>query len=182
MPKLTLFPNGESLEISEEVNLLEALRSKGIYIKSSCGGVASCTDCIIKIRSGEDHLTAPPFEELALLGNVFHITKERLACQTRITGDVTVDISKHDKAQDEAKLESKTSSFQKSIHQTRVRKKDDVIKLKREREEQKEKRQENDDSWERHWEKESDPLKPKRMGGGRRPRPFKIDKGDNDES
>ena len=55
-----------------------------MYIKSSCGGVASCTDCRIKVIAGEDSLTTPPFEEVQLLGNVFHITKERLSCQAKI--------------------------------------------------------------------------------------------------
>ena len=34
--------------------------------------VMSCTDCVIKISSGEDNLTSPPIEEINLLGNVFH--------------------------------------------------------------------------------------------------------------
>lgn len=77
--KVTLKPSGEIVEIEEGKNLLSALREQDIYVKSSCGGVASCSDCIVKIVSGEDHLTPPPFSELKLLGNVFHITKERLA-------------------------------------------------------------------------------------------------------
>jgi 2Fe-2S ferredoxin len=90
--KVTLKPSCNVVEVEEAQNLLEALREQDIYIKSSCGGVASCSDCIIKIVSGEDHLTPPPFSELKLLGNVFHITKERLACQTCVTGDVTIDM------------------------------------------------------------------------------------------
>ena len=112
--KVTLKPSGEVVEVEEGKNLLVALREQNIYIKSSCGGHASCTDCIIKIVSGEDYITPPPFEELKLLGNVFHITKERLACQTCLTGDVTIDIGKHDLATDEAKLKNKTSNFSKN--------------------------------------------------------------------
>ena len=111
--KVTLKPEGIVVEVEEGRNLLIALREQNTYIKSSCGGHATCSDCIIKVVSGEDYLTPPPFNELKLLGNVFHITKERLACQTCITGDVTIDISKHDKASDEAKLKNKTSNFSK---------------------------------------------------------------------
>jgi 2Fe-2S ferredoxin len=94
--KVTLKPTGEVVEVEEGRNLLECLREKNIYIKSSCGGHATCTDCVIKIVSGEDYITPPPFAELKLLGNVFHITKERLACQTCVTGgDISIDISKH---------------------------------------------------------------------------------------
>ena len=119
--KVTLKPSGDIVEIEEGKNLLSALREQDIYVKSSCGGVASCSDCIVKIVSGEDHLTPPPFSELKLLGNVFHITKERLACQTCVTGDVTIDITKHNKASDEEKLRSKTTQFTKKIP-TKVKK------------------------------------------------------------
>jgi ferredoxin len=114
MPKVTLRPSLEVIDIPEEKNLLTALRDAGIYVKSSCGGHATCSDCIIKIVSGEDSLTPPPFEELKLLGNVFHITKERLSCQTKITGDVTIDLSNHDKSRDQERMRSKTSQFSKS--------------------------------------------------------------------
>ena len=107
--KVTLLPQEQVIEVSEDLSLLEALRNEGVYIKSSCGGVASCSDCMIKVCGGEDHINTPSFEELALLGNVFHITKERLSCQTRINGDVTIDISNHCKLSDQEKLRAKTS-------------------------------------------------------------------------
>lgn len=113
MPKVTLRPSLQVIEISSEQSLLEALKEADVYIKSSCGGHATCSDCILKVVSGEDSLSSPPFEELKLLGNVFHITKERLACQTKISGDVTLDISRHDKARDQEKTRSKTTSFVK---------------------------------------------------------------------
>ena len=33
---------------------------------------------------------------------------------------------------------------------------------------------EKEGKWEKHWEKENDPMKPKKLGGGKRPRPFKT--------
>lgn len=114
MPKLTLMPSGNSIEVSSDTDLLSALREQDVYIKSGCGGHASCTDCIIKVTAGAENLNEPTFEESQLLGNVFHITKERLSCQTKITGDVTIDISAHDKGKDQEKLRSKTSNFQKN--------------------------------------------------------------------
>lgn len=173
MPKCTIRPSGDVVDIPEGVNLLKALRDQDIYVKSSCGGHASCTDCVIKIVAGEDCLTPPPFDELKLLGNVFHITKERLACQTCLTGDVTVDLSGHDKARDEQKLRQKTSKFskKKAIRRT----KDDVEKMSKEREEEyaasEEAGRKKSDEWKRHWENtEKDPLKPKRLGGNKRPK------------
>lgn len=184
--KVTLRPSGDVVEVEEGLNLLEALRSEDKYIKSSCGGVASCSDCIIKIVSGEDNLTPPPFEELKLLGNVFHITKERLACQTKILGDVTIDISKHDKATDEDRLKNKTSNFSKKKQaKTVVRKEPDIQKIRQEKEtertqfeqEQKQKGQE----WQKHWEKDKS-TEAKRLAGGKRPKFFDTDKVDYEKN
>ena len=95
--KCTLWPSGEVLELNGEETLLNQLKKAGKKIKSSCGGCATCSDCTIIVKSGEMNLTSQTFEELRLLGNVFHITKERLSCQTKVTGDVTLDISAHEK-------------------------------------------------------------------------------------
>lgn len=183
--KVTLLPQNEVVEVAEDVSLLQALRDLGVYVKSSCGGVASCSDCIIKVCEGADHLNTPSFEELALLGNVFHITKERLSCQTKISGDVTIDISAHDKSKDQEKLRAKTSKApaSKSAQQKegiKVRKKQEVQEIKQSRLESRLERDnqkyEQDESWHKYWEKEQDKNAPKKKGGSRRPRPFKISK------
>ncbi len=181
--KVTCRPEGNVVEIEEGKNLLMALREAGTYVKSSCGGHATCTDCIIKIVSGEDNLTPPPFEELKLLGNVFHITKERLACQTCITGNITIDISKHDKAADEARLQNKTSNYSKKKQvSTIVRKESDKEKIKSEQlaEEAKfeDEQKAKSETWKNHWEKNKDASAPKKLAGGKRPKYFNTDKVD----
>src|SRR6476620_3773409 len=95
--KCTLWPSGETLELNGEETLLKQLKDQGKKIKSSCGGCATCSDCVVVVKSGEMNLTPQTFEETRLLGNVFHITRERLSCQTKVTGDVTLDISAHEK-------------------------------------------------------------------------------------
>lgn len=175
MPKVFIRPSGEEVEIDTETNLLDALVEKGVYVKSSCGGHASCSDCVIKIISGEDNLTPPPFEEIQLLGNVFHITKERLGCQTKITGDITVDLSKHDKETDQENLKKKTSNFVRK--NTKVRKQDDVKKMYSERKEKSQEIQkEREAEWQKHWEKDGDNTRSvaKRLGGGNRPEAFNV--------
>jgi 2Fe-2S ferredoxin len=169
--KVTIRETGRVLEVDQDTNLLEAFRKEQIYIKSSCGGVGTCSDCIIKVVGGADNIEPPSFSELALLGNVFHITKERLACQTTIKGDVMVDITRHDKGTDQNKLKNKTSQFVKK----------NIIKRKPEdRPKPAEKRPERpaDDSWSRHWEKDKKDG-PKRLGGNKRPKPFKYDEEDD---
>lgn len=184
--KVTLKPSGEVVEVEEGTNLLASLREQNVYIKSSCGGHATCSDCIIKVVSGEDHLTPPPFGELKLLGNVFHITKERLACQTCVTGgDISIDISKHDKASDEDKLRSKTSQFSKQKQvKSVVRKESDVKKIRDEKmaeRDQFEREQKNkQENWKNHWEKDKNSA-PKKLQGSKRPKFFDTDKVDYDK-
>lgn len=90
---VTLYPTMQVLHVDSEKTLLPQLLAQGIFIKSSCGGHASCGDCKIKVRSGEDFCQSPPFAEIKLLGNVFHLTKERLSCQLKIIAPVTIDIT-----------------------------------------------------------------------------------------
>lgn len=182
--KLTLKPTGDVLLVEEGKNILEFLRENDIYIKSSCGGHATCTDCIVKIVSGEDNLSPSPFSELKLLGNVFHITKERMACQLSITGDVTLDIGKHDKARDEAKTANKKHTTKKTAP-IKVRKEQDVKEIQTERAAFRAERGQQKEEWQKHWEKEptkaSEKSKAKNLGGNKSPKYFNTDKIDYDK-
>ncbi len=176
MYKVTLEPTGKVIDVNENETLLAALNEAGVYVKSSCGGHATCSDCIVKIIAGEEEVNAPEFDELQLIGNVFHITKERLACQTRLTGNITIDLSGHDKSNDEKKLKSKTASFSRSKNSpVKRRTKTEVEEIRTEREEKYQEKQTSDDSWHRHWEKDADGNPKKKLGGGKRPREFRTD-------
>lgn len=182
--KLTIRPTGEVFEIEEGKTVLDLLREKDIYIKSGCGGHATCTDCIVKIVSGEDNLSPSPFPELKLLGNVFHITKERLACQLSVTGDVTIDISKHDKEKDEKKTASK-KNISKKVAPIKVRKEQDVREIQSERAAFREQRGQKQEEWQKHWEKDptksSEKSKAKNFGGNKPPKYFNTEKIDYDK-
>jgi ferredoxin len=137
MAKIILKPSGDVIETDENTSLLESLRKNGHYVKSGCGGQAVCSDCIVKIEMGEDYISPPEFKELRLIGNVFHITHERLACQTKIVGAgdcrVVVDISEHDPNK------IKKSSYKQpkpkfSSASTLLKKKDQVEVQRKERE------------------------------------------------
>ncbi len=142
MNKLTVLPQNTELYVEEDKNLLSVLKENNIFVKNSCGGCASCSHCIIVIDSGEDNLNDVSFEEKQILGNTFHITKERLSCQTTMSGDVTIDISMHAE-----KVKTKAKPL--------IRKKEEVIAIKQER-----------------YEKRAE--KPKKLGGGKKPKPFKF--------
>jgi len=177
--KCTLWPSGEVLDLNEEESLLQQLKKAGKKIKSSCGGCATCGDCVLVVKSGELNLSPQTFEELRLLGNVFHITKERLSCPTKILGDVTSDISAHEGNAYTGKNE-KAASVSKSS-QTVLRKREDIEKSTRELDEKSQEKK--TDTWYRHWEnnENTDSSKPKRLGGNKRVKPFNFNDGDKDE-
>jgi len=165
--KCTLWPSGEVLAFNGEETLLTQLKQAGKKIKSSCGGCASCGDCVVVIKSGEMSLSPQSFEELRLLGNVFHITKERLSCQTKVTGDVTIDISTHEKNTFTGKGEKQVPKSTSTI----LKKKEEVEKSVRESEEKNQVK--TPDDWYRHWEKDGeDSNKPKKLGGNKKPKAF----------
>jgi ferredoxin len=179
--KCTLWPSGEVITLNSEDTLLKQLKEAGKKIKSSCGGCATCSDCMIVVKSGEMNLTPQTFEELRLLGNVFHITKERLSCQTKVTGDVTLDISSHEKTTSEAKKKPfKANSGPKSTT-TILKKKEEVEKSVRENEEKS--GEKPSETWYRHWEstEADDPSKPKRLGGNKKPKAFNFNNSNDSE-
>jgi 2Fe-2S ferredoxin len=171
MAKLTLHPSGTVLEISEDQRVLDRLRDEEIYIRSSCGGNGSCSDCVVKIISGEDYINPPKFEEIQLLGNVFHLTKERLSCQLQVHGNITIDISHHNLSADQEKRESKNKDFAKS--KIIVKKKAQVASDQVEKAKEREEYLKTKDDWKTHWKQEDDPMNPKRLGGAKRPKLFK---------
>lgn len=167
--KCHLWPSEESLLLNDQETLLEQLKKAGYPIKSSCGGCATCSDCIVVVKGGEDHLTPPSFEELKLLGNVFHITKERLACQTRIKGEVSLDISAHLKGKSQVVSKgTKTILKKKELQEDSDSKSQEQVKDNSQK------------SWYRHWEKEGDGSRVPKKGGNRRPKAFKFNQ-DNEK-
>lgn len=82
--------NSQQLEITSEENILECLDRHNIDLDVKCGGFGQCGDCVVKVESGKEHISPMTLKETQLLGNVFFMTKERLACQCKVTGNVTI--------------------------------------------------------------------------------------------
>ncbi|MEO5668962.1 MAG: 2Fe-2S iron-sulfur cluster-binding protein [Bdellovibrionota bacterium] len=62
----------------------------GVLIQQTCGGTPSCADCRVIVKEGgAESLEPMEHPEKALLGNVFFITKERLACQAVVKKSAT---------------------------------------------------------------------------------------------
>lgn len=90
MPTVTV--TGESsFEVATGTKLVLAVEDAGIDIMHRCGGNARCTTCRIQLISGD----AGPLEDLERL----RLEREgslgpdiRLACQVRVTSDLTINV------------------------------------------------------------------------------------------
>jgi uncharacterized 2Fe-2S/4Fe-4S cluster protein (DUF4445 family) len=102
--------------------IVQAAYQAGVVIQQTCGGTPSCTDCRIQVKSD---LNSGLFEaegpEIRLMGNVSHLTKERLACQAKIKDHVTIFVPKYERTKKQrtfqkgARLDTK-SSVNKSLY------------------------------------------------------------------
>ena len=89
-----IFRNSEgewATEVPTGANLLEASRQCDAPVHTLCNGIGACVQCKVKIVENPEHLSAPESLERDLIGNLFHITGERLGCQARVCGPVVVE-------------------------------------------------------------------------------------------
>jgi uncharacterized 2Fe-2S/4Fe-4S cluster protein (DUF4445 family) len=92
MPSVTFQPQGARVECADGDTVFAVGRGAGIEIATACVGKATCGLCRVKILAGEEALSPFIAAERKHLGNVYFITKMRLACQTRVSGDVVVEL------------------------------------------------------------------------------------------
>ena len=93
MPKITIVSDPPlEVDVAPDSTLFEAGAKVSAGIDTSCVGKGTCGLCRVKIVAGAEHLNAFTDEERKHLGNVYHITKVRLACRCKVSGDVTIEV------------------------------------------------------------------------------------------
>jgi 2Fe-2S ferredoxin len=92
MASVTFAPAGLRVACDDGESVFEVGRRAGIDISTACVGKATCGLCRVKVTEGEAHLSPFNAAERKHLGNVYFITKTRLACQARVFGDVAVEL------------------------------------------------------------------------------------------
>ncbi len=83
--RLTILPEGTSIEIPKGSNLFSSLQDAGIQIASSCGGQGTCGKCKVIIKSGDYNRGATPFLSKKEVSEGYC-----LACLTLVEGDLTL--------------------------------------------------------------------------------------------
>ena len=94
MPRVTIQSETGPVTVDapEGSTLFEAGAKIAAGIETACVGTGTCGLCRVKILAGAEHLNPFTDEERKHLGNVYHLTKVRLSCRTKISGDVTIEI------------------------------------------------------------------------------------------
>jgi ferredoxin, 2Fe-2S len=93
MARVTFLPAGAVVTAVEGETVFELGRRAGVAIETACVGKATCGLCRVKVVAGEANLSPYSEAETRHLGNVYFITKVRLSCQARVSGDVTVELA-----------------------------------------------------------------------------------------
>ena len=90
--KVIIAETEREILIRQDENIYQALLREDIILKSSCGGYGACGECIVKVVDYDSKLMPRPGHvEQKWLGNVFHLTRERLSCQINGIGIDTID-------------------------------------------------------------------------------------------
>ncbi len=90
MVKIEFLPDNKICEVESGESILQTAARNGIPHVNACGGEGKCTTCRLLILQGIENCS-PETEKEIVLKEKAHTTDEfRLACQTTITGDVTV--------------------------------------------------------------------------------------------
>ena len=90
MARITFLPLNQSVDVEPGTSVYEAAARIDVLIPSQCGGKCACALCRVEIVEGEGILSPIGWEEEGHLGNAFFVTRERLACQTRVYADAVI--------------------------------------------------------------------------------------------
>jgi uncharacterized 2Fe-2S/4Fe-4S cluster protein (DUF4445 family) len=94
MPRITFLPDGVVADARDGETIFAVGRRAGVAIETACVGKATCGLCRVRVAAGEEFTSPQNDDERKHLGNVYFITKVRLACQTVVAGgDVTVELA-----------------------------------------------------------------------------------------
>jgi ferredoxin, 2Fe-2S len=115
--RIKFLPSGIEIPVDPTKSLLKLATENNVKIKSVCGGVASCSECRIKIVEGAHCVPEPSKAELNLIGTSYYLDGRRLACQVRCFGSITVDLTEQlNKADTQKKIKGMKVRDQKEIH------------------------------------------------------------------
>lgn len=92
MPKLTITTDEKTIEVADGYALIDLSDEHDTSILFGCRDGA-CGACMIKVVSGAEHLSPMKEDEKDFLQTMAARPDERLACQCKLLGDVTIEVA-----------------------------------------------------------------------------------------
>ncbi len=92
MPTVTFLPDDIVVECHAGETIFSVALREGIAVETACVGKGTCGLCRVKIEAGAEHLSEVGATDEKHLGNVYWLTKTRLACQATISQGSAVDV------------------------------------------------------------------------------------------
>lgn len=93
MPKITFLPSNVTCEAKPDETILDVAIRCDIPLQHACGGFCACTTCHVWVRSNSEGLGPIEEDEADRLEGVKGFSPDsRLGCQSKIIGDVTVEM------------------------------------------------------------------------------------------
>ena len=95
MGTVVVLPEGITFEAEDGQTIMDAAHDAGLFWPTTCGGQGICTTCTCAVESGAENLDEMGRAELKTLTEdlseaTIRSRRLRLACQARVSGDVTV--------------------------------------------------------------------------------------------
>ena len=90
MPRIWYLPDKRAVEVATTETILQASLRTGIPHTHACGGMARCSTCRVLILNGLEYCVPRNASECTLSERLHFSPDIRLACQTTITGDITL--------------------------------------------------------------------------------------------
>ncbi len=120
MPKVTFLPLNKTVEAEEGQSILDTAMDNDIRLEHNCGGNCACSTCHVIVKEGMDKLSHKTEEEQDELEEAEGLTScSRLGCQSKIYGDVIVEIPPYRSTlldEDVTKIESLIKEKEKALN------------------------------------------------------------------
>jgi uncharacterized 2Fe-2S/4Fe-4S cluster protein (DUF4445 family) len=85
--KIRFLPMGVEVDVDRGMNILDAASEAGVDINSSCGGKGTCHKCKVLVEGASETQSSEGIDTIPFAEGY------RLACQTRVMGDLSVFVS-----------------------------------------------------------------------------------------
>ena len=92
MPKVTITTDELEIEVKDGYQLIDMCEEHDTSILFGCRDGA-CGACMVKVLDGSENLSPMENDEKDFLETMAAEENERLACQCKVSGDVTLEVS-----------------------------------------------------------------------------------------